>query len=315
MAEGRDLDIPDADALQKMSVQSASESVSSTSMSMKDHIGNIVRRLFACGFMFIGLGNSINITNRVGYMLSTKSPDLSTLSIDGYSPNQQCVDLGSSDGNQCCSYGIKNVIVQCSLRNRENFQAAVVVCILVWALVICTQIYLSTKYNTTDLRYYVSLEISKTHWATKLNCTLVFVLTLVTLIYVNTVIEDTNWEAREKQVAHVTIVLQAVLNIMSVMPLLDAKYNLKTTFMDDFPRPITLMHVIPPRIVNLFGILLDPDDVLRSVQSALIQGLINNNSEMLETLGEPDDIREIIQAMTGEQYSNKRDAKEKLTTL
>jgi hypothetical protein len=263
--------------------------------------------------MFIGLANSINIANRVGYMLSTKSPDLSTLSIDGYSPNQQCADLGSTDGDQCCSYGIKQVVVLCSLRNRENFQAAVVVCLLVWASVICTQIYLSVSYNTNDLRYYVSLEISKTHWATKLNCALVFILTLVTLIYVATVIEDSDWEAGEKQVAHVTILLQAALNIMSVLPLLDSKYFLKTTFMDDFPQPITIMHVIPSKIGNLFGLLLVPDDVLRSIQSALIHGLINDNSENLEMLGSPDDIREIIQAMTGEKYSNKSDAKEKLT--
>jgi hypothetical protein len=128
---------------------------------------NIIRRFFSSTGIFIGLANTINIVNRVGYMLSTKSPELQTLSIDGISPNKQCVDLGSSDGTQCCSYGIKQVVVNCSLRNRQNFQAAIVVSCLVWASVFCTQIFLNYKFDTNDLRYFVSLERSKSHWATK----------------------------------------------------------------------------------------------------------------------------------------------------
>ena len=286
------------------SIKIAIEKTSGRWQNSSSITANTIRRILASTKVLIGFTNTINIITRIGNLLSIKNPELSTLDIEGYSPDRQCVDLGSTE-RQCCSFGISRVSVFCQLSTRENYTWAMIGSCVVWTSVILTQLGLNWNYNTNDLRYYASLERAKTHWATKFNCFLVFILTMGCMIYTMIAVQGfDHWPENDKQVAHVTILLQGVINVLSVAPLLDAKYpHLKFIHIrEQFPNAVTIHHSVPPVLGNLYGLILRSDDVLRCLNSALIKGLIHNNNDELKLIGNPDEIKQLIQLMTGDPF-------------
>jgi len=305
-------------------------------------IYNIVRRFLSISTQCFGLFNSINMVISQASMLSAYSLNMNYVvpsdTSDSYwnamrtnskSPDKSCVRafansyydysgsgvlISSSTDSYCCSEGIDNVTMSCPYTDKADYWWFMSVWCILWAWVICFQLFYNIGYDTNDLRYYLSLERCKAYWVTRVNFGLILVLSLFSLFFVLNEINDrgdSHTPAQKKLEYRMAAMVACIVNLSTVFPLISTSYpDLKEIDMrKDFPSRVELKHgFIEPTAFNLYGAFLTTHQVFNSIEKAIVHGYIHKNDDELETIGPAEPIKLLMSNMTGHLYKKIGDA-------
>ena len=213
----------------------------------------------------------------------------------------------------CCDTGVAQTVVFCPFAANIKYIIFIVTWCIVWSIVIITQLYLASGFGTDDLRYWISLEQAKTHRMTKFNCWLVGLLSLGGLIFVNYEIADKdNLSVESAMNMRLTNLIATVLNISTILPLLKQRFATvgHIDLKKDYPESIIIHHLVKPSLGNMYGVVLQIEEVFAGIENAMIHGALNDNDNELQVIGDPAALKKVMAEITGGHYAKKENKKE-----
>jgi hypothetical protein len=96
--------------------------------------------------------------------------------------------------------------------------------------------------------------------------------------------------------------VSSLVNLATLGPLMKQQYGeiRDCDISQEFPDPITIKtKMFIPSIKNLWGLWINPIEILLVVNKAVMHGLVNDSEEELLAIGDPEKLKLAMSALTG----------------
>lgn len=144
------------------------------------------------------------------------------------------------------------------------------------------------------------------------NIQLLKMLILITLLYSFTALQDISSTNRDGNTA---LLFFFTINIYTLFNCAICKFDIlisKTSKIDElFPNEIIILPIESPSYKNLYGIMISSSNIYDNLKNVAITSFVTNNNECLNTVGDPDILKDAINKLYGERNTKV----EKLTNV
>ena len=266
------------------------------------------RRIFTFLPLLVSFLNTLTKVYSISSKLTSKTPGpptyeysdgirLTTCDYYNFFDNA-CSSGGQEIGFYCDGSGsfIESVTVNCNYSSNIAFKGFIGLWSGLFGSYILFMFLITAQYSTWDLRFYICQQHYKMGMITTIWKYCCFGLTLASAAYsfYSVHSQDQSYAANTNDAELIlSTILFMIFNFAGIMRYCKISSSLLGLIdhpMDKFSEPIPINYVLEPSIKNLYGVLVDGNDVFAILEKGIAKSFVENDREAISRYGDPEKI-------------------------
>jgi len=278
-------------------------------MKLSQFLISLGRRIFSFLPLLVSFLNTLTKVYSISSKLTSKTPGpptyeysdgilLTTCDYSNFFSSACSSGDSQKIGFYCDGTGsyIESVTVNCNYSTNVAFKGFIGLWSGLFGSYILFMFLITAQYSTWDLRFYICQQHYKMGMITTIWKFCCFGLTLASAAYsfYSVHSQDQSYAANTNDAELIlSTILFMIFNFAGIMKYCKISPSLLGLIdhpMDKFSEPIPINYVLAPSIKNLYGILVDGNDVFAILEKGIAKSFVENDREAISQYGDPEKI-------------------------